>query len=173
MHVQAASITIGCKHVTSMPGSMFLVRVPASHTRLEASMPKFDTRPEAPTEDAAAAGSQAPDGHSSSRGDGYSNSGSRDPHPLFITSDDSDLLRGTLYPDAPITEYLPRCKVWRIYIISLSPWVPLVSFFPPLADACTLTCTLTRPLALFPAAIARPHRDQRGARRDTGRDELL
>ena len=139
MHVQAASITIGCKHVTSMPGSMFLVRVPASHTRLEASMPKFDTRPEARTEDAAAAGSQVPpDGHSSSRGDGYSNSGSRDPHPLFITSDDSDLLRGTLYPDAPITEYLPRCKVQRViyYIYDLlSPWVALVSFLPHWKDA--------------------------------------
>ena len=74
-----------------------MIKVPASKHGLETTAPKFDTQVEEP-----------PSG--SSGGGGGGDKAGRD-HPTFVSaSNDANLFRGTLYPDAAISEYLPRCK---------------------------------------------------------------
>lgn len=81
-------------------GTNSVLKIPASRHRLEATAPKFDTQ--AYVEDDLPPGSSGRHGGSN----GLS-------CPTFVSSlNDSNLLKGSLYPDAALSEYLPRCKVW-------------------------------------------------------------
>ena len=84
-------------------------QIPASKKRLDATAPKFDTHLEEADPALPIGSLTGADAHL--------------PHPTFVSSsNDSDLFRGTLYPDAAISEYLPRCKVWMFHTV----WI----FFP-------------------------------------------
>ena len=81
-------------------GTNSVLKIPASRHRLEATAPKFDTQAHV-GDDLLPASS------------GQHGGGSNGPScPTFVSSlNDSNLLKGSLYPDAALSEYLPRCKV--------------------------------------------------------------
>ena len=91
-----------------MVGPRYLIMVPGSEKRMASTKPKFETEPEIPSSASQAAGPHPSLGTTGSLRAWDTNQS----HPTFVSSStDSNLFRGTLYPDAPISEYLPRCKV--------------------------------------------------------------
>ena len=89
-----------------MQGPKHLIMVPGSEKRMATTKPKFETESE-----------RAPSSYASGPRPALHATGSlrawdtNHSHPTFVSSTtDANLFRGTLYPDAPISEYLPRCK---------------------------------------------------------------
>ncbi len=120
LFLQASTIRVGASGTASTPYPQSLLRIPARRRHLDATAPRYDgdeqqqqqpqngSRGGSGTEHDAGSSSVRQGGGGVGRGNDW---GDRYPIAPFISSSDPSLFRGTLYPDAPISEYLPRCKV--------------------------------------------------------------